>query len=244
MKVSSPTKIKGRGSCAFSLLEMLVVMNIVAWMSWFCINSLSSFIAAYTLTQGVANIEGVLERARTQAMLLNTYVYVGFFESDGALPETIKPAPSGAGRVWVGAVATKDGTMGCDPMDGSSTISSSNLMSIGKLQMVKNVHLSETTPFSSQGMITNLARIDSSLDSTNAPFGWPVDNKKSVSGFSTGVIRFDPRGTASIPGGSTTAECIQIALLPTRGKFVAAANINAAILQVDSFTGSIRTFRP
>ena len=94
MKVSSPTISKGRGACAFSLLEMLVVINIIAWMSWFSINSLSSFIAAYTLTQGVASIEGVLEQARTQAMLLNTYVYVGFFESDGDLPETIKPAPS------------------------------------------------------------------------------------------------------------------------------------------------------
>lgn len=221
-----------------------MVMNIMVWMSWLSINSLSSFIAASALTHGVASIEGVLEQARTQAMLLNTYVYVGFFESDGALPETIKPAPSGAGRLWVAAVATKDGTTGYDPLNAAATIPSSNLMPVGKLQMVKNIHLAETNPFSAQGLITNLARIDSSLNSTNAPFGWPIDNKKSVTGFSTGVIRFDPRGTATIPGGPNTSECIQLAVLPTRGKFMAAANINAAILQIDSFTGIIRTFRP
>lgn len=244
MKALSPMTIKGKGACAFSLMELLVVINIIAWMSWFSIISLSALISASSLSQGVSSIGGVLEQARTQAMLLNTYVYVGFFESDGSLSDTVKPAPAGAGRLWVVAVATKDGTVGYDQSDASSTIPSSNLIPVGKLQMINNVHLSETNPFSAQGLITNTVRISASLDSTNAPFGWPIDSKKSVGGFSTGVIRFDPRGTASIPGNSTPAEGIQIAVIPTRGKFVASSNINGAILQLDSFTGMIRTFRP
>jgi Tfp pilus assembly protein FimT len=218
-------------------------MSIVSLLFWLTFPALRSFSSAKNFPASTADIQGILTQARTQAMLRNSYVYVGFFESDGSQSDTVRPAPAGTGRLWIGVAVTKDSTQGYN-VSNSAAWSTANLASVGKLQFFDNVHLATNASFYSSSMPANTVSPVGDPSATNAPFGWPLENSNSVTQFSGGVIQFTPQGTAILPGSSTTPEYIQIALIPTHGNFLAANTTNAAVIQVDAITGSVCSFRP
>jgi type II secretory pathway pseudopilin PulG len=236
-----PAFIAGRRS-GFSIIEMLVVLNIMAWMAWASITALWGITGGLAMNRRVSDMQSMLELARTQAMQLNTYVYVGFFESDGSQPSASLPARSGVGKVWVGMVATKDGTPGYNPLDPSSTLSPSNLMPVGRLQQMENLHLNQSLPFSNQSMMSNAVLAGKS--SVTAPFGWPINTKATIPGFSSAVIQFTPRGSASVPGSTALPESIQLALLPSKGGLVSINFHDTAVVQIDAVNGIVKSFRP
>jgi type II secretory pathway pseudopilin PulG len=226
----------------FSILEMLVVLNIMAWMTWVSITSLWGISGGMAMNRKVSDMQSILELARSQAMQLNTYVYVGFFESDGTQPAGMLTVRTGVGKIWVGTVATKDGTPGYDPTDPSSTLNPNNLMPIGKLQQMENLHMHQGLPFSSAGLLTNSVLLG--VSPVTAPFGWPVNTKSTIPGFSGAVIRFDPRGSASVPGSQALPESLQLALLPSKGGMVPVETLDTAIVQIDAVNGIVKAFRP
>lgn len=221
---------------------MLVVLNIMAWMAWASITALWGISGGLALNRRVSDIQSILELARSQAMQLNTYVYVGFLESDGAQTSVISPVMSGVGKIWIGTVATRDGTPGYDPSDPSSKLDPANLMPIGKLQQMENLHINQELPFRNAGMLTNSMILGSTP--VNATFGWPLNTKSTIPGFSGAMIRFDPRGSASVPGSQALPEALQIALLPSKGGMVSANSLNTAIVQIDTVNGIVKAFRP
>jgi len=221
---------------------MLVVLNIMAWMAWASITALWGITGGLAMNRRVSDMQSMLELARTQAMQLNTYVYVGFFESDGSQPTGAIPARSGIGKVWVGMVATKDGTPGYNPSDSSSTLSPSNLMPVGRLQPMDNLHLNQSLPFSNPSMMTNAVLVGKST--VTAPFGWPINTKATIPGFSSAVIQFTPRGSANVPGFAALPESIQLALLPSKGGMVSANFQDTAVVQIDAVNGIVKSFRP
>lgn len=236
------SSISRESSAGFSLLEMLVVINIMAWMAWASITALWGISGGLAMNRRVSDMQSILELARSQAMQLNTYVYVGFFESDGMQPSGSVPVASGVGKIWIGTVATKDGTPGYNPADPSSAIAPGNLMPIGKLQQMENLHLDQSLPFGNAAMLTNSTILG--VTPVNAPFGWPVNTKSTIPGFSVAVIRFDPRGSASIPGSQSLPEALQIALRPAKGRMVAANALDTAVIQVDAVNGIVKALRP
>jgi hypothetical protein len=139
-------------------------------------------------------------------------------------------------------VATKDGTPGYDPFDPSSTLNPNNLMPIGKLQQMDNLHMHQGLPFSSAGLLTNSVLLG--VSPVAAPFGWPVNTKSTIPGFSGAVIRFDPRGSASVPGSQALPESLQLALLPSKGGMVPVETLDTAIVQIDAVNGIVKSFRP
>ena len=237
----SPSRV-ARQRAGFSIIEMLVVLNIMAWMAWASITALWGITGGLAMNRRVSDMQSMLELARTQAMQLNTYVYVGFFESDGSQPTGAIPARSGIGKVWVGMVATKDGTPGYNPSDSTSTLSPSNLMPVGRLQPMDNLHLNQSLPFSNPSMMTNAVLVGKST--VTAPFGWPINTKATISGFSSAVIQFNPRGSASVPGSAALPESIQLALLPSKGGMVSANFHDTAVVQIDTVNGIVKSFRP
>lgn len=238
--LSAPGASRAAGRGGFSLIELLVVLNISAWMAWVSITALWGVSGGISINRKVSDLQSFLELARSQAMQLNTYVYVGVFESDGRQDPSARPLSTGVGRVWVGAVATRDGTPGCDPSDPNSRLDPSNLMPIGRLQQLENVHLNDRLPFRSGSMLTN-----SLLVSGSPPlFGWPANTKSTIQGFSAGVIRFDPRGSAALTGSSSLPEGIQLPLLPSKGGMIPSGCHDAAVIQVDAVSGIVKSFRP
>lgn len=193
MRISFPTSSSRERRAGFSLLELLVVINIMAWMAWASITALWGISGGIAMNRRVSDMQSILELARSQAMQLNTYVYVGFFESDGMQPAGKLPLTSGIGKIWIGTVATKDGTPGYNPSDPSSVIAPSNLIPIGKLQQMENLHLDQSLPFGNAAMLTNSTLLG--VTPVNAPFGWPVNTKATIPDSplrSSGSIRGDP----------------------------------------------------
>jgi prepilin-type N-terminal cleavage/methylation domain-containing protein len=227
----------------FTLLELLVVMGIMAVIFVLTMPTIYSLNSSSGLTKSAADVQAILTQARTQAMLRDSYVFVGFYESDGSQADTVRPAPAGVGRLWVGAAVTMDGTQGYN-LTNSTAWSVGNLTPIGKLRFFDNLHLATNASFYLTSSTSNTVSPVGDPSATNTPFGWPIENSNSVTQFTSGVIQFSPQGTAMLPGSSTTPEYIQIALIPAHGNLVLNNLPNAAVIQVDAVTGSIRTFRP
>src|SRR2546429_4150409 len=99
---------------AFTLLEMLVVMGIIATLMVLVAPAFTNLKSAGDVTNAVYGIQGLLDNARTYAKANNTYVFVGFAEVDSSVDSSVTPqVTTGStpyGRVAVAVVASKDGT--------------------------------------------------------------------------------------------------------------------------------------
>src|SRR5437667_9485662 len=95
---------------AFTLLEMLVVMGIIAILMVLVAPAFTTIKSGTDATSAAYTIKGILDQARTYAMANNTYTWVGFYEENVSTPST-NPATLGVGRIVMSIVASKDGTM-------------------------------------------------------------------------------------------------------------------------------------
>lgn len=240
LRGKAPGAYLARRRAGFSLLELLVVLNISAWMAWVSITALWGVSGGISINRKVSDLQSYLELARSQAMQLNTYVYVGVFESDGRKDPGVRPLPAGVGRIWVGAAATRDGTPGCDPNDPTSRLDPANLMPVGRLQQLESVHMHDELPFRSGAMLTNSVIVSGA----GALFGWPVNSKSTVSGFTGAIIRFDPRGSVVMIGSPRMPEGIHIPLVPSKGGMIPSGCHDSAVIQVDAVSGIVKSFRP
>src|SRR5438552_9117391 len=81
---------------AFTLLEMLVVMGIIAILMVLLAPAFTSIKSASDVTGAAYTIKGVLDQARTYAKANNAYTWVGFYEEDVS---STTPASPGSGRL-------------------------------------------------------------------------------------------------------------------------------------------------
>src|SRR6266480_7229913 len=95
---------------AFTLLEMLVVMGIIAILMVLVAPAFTTIKGGTDVTSAAYTIKGLLDTARTYAKANNTYTWVGFFEEDGSIPSASPTATPGNGRIVISTVASKDGT--------------------------------------------------------------------------------------------------------------------------------------
>src|SRR5438067_9699134 len=94
---------------AFTLMEMLVVMGIIAILMVLVAPAFTTIKSGTDATSAAYTIKGILDQARTYAMANNTYSWAGFFEEDVSTAST-NPATAGNGRIVMSIVASKDGT--------------------------------------------------------------------------------------------------------------------------------------
>ena len=251
---------------AFTLVELLVVMSLMLGMMGLIVPAITGMKGAGDLTKSAYDIVGTLEQARAYAMANNTFVFVGIEEVDAskdpsASSQSATTGPAVGGRVAIAMVASKDGTRGYNIAATSNPAwtnysNGSNLMMIGKLLHLENVHLTATsTDIPATG---NLARPtvstsgtgqvvvlgDSTLQSLT-PFDWPLGKASGTGQYSfTKVINFDPQGVARIQtSGSqdSIAKYLEIGLIPTHGKVSSLSNF--AAIQVNGMTGATRIYR-
>src|SRR5437016_14086749 len=91
---------------AFTLLEMLVVMGIIATLMVLVAPAFTTIKGGTDVTSAAYTVKSVLDTARTYAKANNTYTWVGFFEEDIS---STTPATAGPGRLVMSIVASKDG---------------------------------------------------------------------------------------------------------------------------------------
>ncbi|XHR30442.1 MAG: Tfp pilus assembly protein FimT/FimU [Chthoniobacteraceae bacterium] len=167
---------------AFSLLELLTVISIISIMGVTVGPSLASISDARGTSGAIDTLSGAIENARQSAMQMNTWVWVGIADTSSAAEPQLS----------VVEVASRD---------GSTDLSQSNLMVLGK-----PVHVSRVTPLTA-------AETDGStqvLGSTQGDFGFTLPlatpaGRTNVEFTSKMVIGFSPRGEAMTSQSSVPA---------------------------------------
>src|SRR5713226_1104969 len=177
---------------------------------------------------GAANaVKGVLDQARTYAMANNTYTWAGFYEEDVSTAST-NPATTGTGRIIMSIVASKDGTMMYTaPLNSLVTLTPGNLIQVGKLAKIDNVHLktfapgSGTAPADTFGtrptVSSTAAQIgDNAPPSPSLRFQYPVGSSAQYT--FTKAVQFSPRGEGVIDNSNYTLTPVsEIDVEPTHG---------------------------
>jgi prepilin-type N-terminal cleavage/methylation domain-containing protein len=254
---------------AFTLLELLIVISIVALLLVLMGPAFTSLKSGTDVTSAAYTIKGVLDTARTYAKANNTYTWVGFFEEDISNP----PNP-GTGRVVMSIVASKDGTN----IYGSGTvvIDPTKLLQVGKLIKIDNIHLPlfalgtgmgdtfDARPSPSPATDANYSRFGelNGLPPNTAPlttphsFQYPVGNPAPTAQYTfSKLLQFNPRGDSRVSGDSyDVRQVVEIGLLQTHGSATPPPRSgggtsfvtwdgNVAAVQITGFGGSVKIYR-
>jgi len=236
--------LHSRRARAFSLVELLVVLAIMAIL-----------IAAATLSfQGTSNsgkfnealnqISGILDQGRTYAVSQNTYVWVAIYENI--------PAGGGPHDVYVGAFASSDGS---DPFDwpassvtvtlppGTVGTTGTTLTQITRIYHLKGLHLQTgTLPNAPSGFSlpasSSTAPPAPNLQVTAQSSSGPVVLSDACSAY--WVIQFTPTGGAR--NQTNPVDSIWFGFQPSLSQTVLDTK-NIASLKVSGLSGLTTIYR-
>lgn len=118
LKRESPCE--GRG--AFSLIELLIVLNILVYFFWLAAPALNSILTGQGVSEAAFQLSSAVERARNEAVTRKTYVWLG-------IQDEVQEGNLG---VRIGTVCSKDGT---------ANTNAANLMPLGAPVLIAKVGL-------------------------------------------------------------------------------------------------------
>lgn len=236
---SSTARSKG-----FTLLELLVVMTIIGAMVGLSVTAISSLSGSGSFDESAFKIAGVIDQARAHAMANNTYVYVGLHEVDG---DDSTATTSGTGKVILMMAASIDGTRGFDSnTTGSGWDDPNGREPFGKLAILNNMHLADSSTLISTGEMLNRPSVGSAsyhladTDTTNRTLAWGT---KYTFGQ---VLQVDPQGVVRLMGSASENSIppiIEIGLQEAKGKAIP-SDAQIGVIQISGISGSVRVYRP
>jgi prepilin-type N-terminal cleavage/methylation domain-containing protein len=233
---------------AFTLVELLVVLAIMAILIAGATLGLKGLNSSGKFNQAVDQISGILEQGRAYAVAQDTYVWVVLYETSLA---------NGPKEVYVGAFGSNDGT---DPFGwtaatvifppGTVTIGSTTttLTQITRLYHFKGAHLQNgtlpdaptspaypaTAPAASPGYPAPIFQLTTQSESGPVT----LSNTSPVSVY--WVIQFTPTGAAR--NGPNPIDSIWLGMQPSYSQTVLDTK-NIASLKVDGLSGLTTIYR-
>jgi prepilin-type N-terminal cleavage/methylation domain-containing protein len=251
---------------AFTLIELMVVIGIIAVLMVLLVPAFTNRKSADDITNAAYSIKGVLEKARAHAKANNTYTWVGFYEeaTTTSAPTNAPPPYPGKGRLVLAIVASKDGTTSCE--DPASTTANrlpliaSQIQQIGQLIRVENIHMTDIGP----PTVTTSSEATTIDDRPDFPYTWgaPNDYQNRINSDDTHsqfnqslypfaaqgytfykTIRFSPRGEANINSTYNLKRLGEIGLKPTHGTVVDTNSPNVVAVQFSGITGDVKVYR-
>jgi prepilin-type N-terminal cleavage/methylation domain-containing protein len=252
---------------AFTLVELLVVIGIIALLMALVVPAFTNIKSAGDTTSAAYTIKGVLDTARTYAKANNTYTWVGFYEEDttATSPTNAAPPYPGRGRVLLAIVASKDGTKIYEETNPPATLPADRVTQIGKLVTIEGIHVTDVgnpspTPSPAPGPDTLGARPAAPYTDSSPSDHWNRINSESsdTTRFKFiaqnytfyKAIRFDPTGEANIPyvvpspsPWPTLRRAGEIGVRPTHGTTVDTTSPNVVAIQLTGVGGSVKIYR-
>jgi prepilin-type N-terminal cleavage/methylation domain-containing protein len=235
---------------AFTLVELLVVMGIIAILMVLIAPAFTTIKGGSDVTGAAYTIKGVLDTARTYAKANNTYVWVGFFEEDVA---STTPGTAGVGRLVMSIVASKDGTL-IYSSGNPGTIDTTRLIQVDKLTKVDNVHLAAIADGAGGGSTFDTRppvtvngtpyRIGDTIPpNTGTLFQYPAGSPYTFAK----AVQFSPGGEARIINSATSYSLqavAEVGLEPTHGNATPAATpANVVAIQFGGVGAGVMIYR-
>jgi prepilin-type N-terminal cleavage/methylation domain-containing protein len=245
---------------AFTLIELVVVIAIIAVLTTLLVPAFTNLKGANGLTNAAYTIKGVLEQARTYARVNNTYAWVGFYEENGSIAST-NPPTAGSGRLVISSVASADGTTVYGSTPGA--IDPTRLTQVAKLVKIDNVHLPlpaigtgtgdtfDTRPalqfeptagynYSRFGELNAASPNTAPHTNSQYPFQYPVGSPAPMAQYTfLKTLQFSPRGESRINGNNyDVRRVVEIGLLQTHGSTVPTAT-NGAGTSTATYDGNL-----
>jgi prepilin-type N-terminal cleavage/methylation domain-containing protein len=203
---------------AFSLVELLVTMALIALLATLSVPALSSRNRAAGVHRAGFEVSSLLEQARSHAMAHNTYTWVGF-------------APQEDGTLKVGVVAAKNGEAAPAVSDASAP--NSDVIALGKLYSLQQVSLC-APPQSGERPVARDEGQLGSVATAIRPFSIGQGSRKVE--FDKYVVQFNSRGEARIS--SSVQPLVEIGLCSAQDPD------NYAAIQIGGLSGSVMSYRP
>jgi prepilin-type N-terminal cleavage/methylation domain-containing protein len=245
--------IHQRSRSAFTLIELVVVIGIIALLMVLVVPAFTNIKGGTDVTSAAYTVKGVIDAARTYAKANNTYTWVGFFEENVSNPSSPNSDTPAVGRVIMSIVASKDGTNIYG--SGSGEIDPTKLIQVGKLTKIDNAHLWTHTDaplgtgstFATRPNVPSAYCIGNSTPANSTtPFRYPVGNPAPTAQYTfRKMIEFSAGGEARINNSTnspqTTAE---IALEPTHGSVAPTSPpSNVVAAQITGLDGNVTIYR-
>ena len=207
---------------AFSLIELLVVMAILGLLVTFSVVGFQSIGTSRGVSQAAADVAGLLEYARNEAVTRRSYVWVGLKETN----------ISGSLEVQMAAAYSIDGT----------TNTGTNLTPLSRIMKVGNTGLMSYSGLRAETrdlLGSSIGVQDFSTNTRGVTFKVGANEFKNT-------ITFTPRGEALLKGVPVSFDgfdpMIGIGLMPARGSVKADTSKDAAVV-LDGSTGMARVLR-
>ncbi len=229
-----PTPSTSGNRAAFTLLELLTVMAIVAILAGASLPAISSLSRANNLNGSLSELAGMLSQARQYAVAQRTYVWVAMRENTDDPKE-----PS----IDVALMASKTGMQPSSPWAAQGSVPSDTISLLTRPKTLKQVRLEEAGTFTRQNISDLPAQpqtgVDNSPSDGSATFAVRLPGTPGTVNFDR-VIQFLPDGEARVA--DSPIDVIEMGLRSMRGS-VADQN-NIAVLRINGLTGQTRVYRP
>jgi prepilin-type N-terminal cleavage/methylation domain-containing protein len=231
MKTNSKKQRSLKAICAFSLIELLAVMAIIGILAALTITVFSG--SGQDMSRAANTVMDVMQQARTHAMSKNTYVYVGFSETDQpdqALAVAVLEAGDG--------LASRFNDLAASGGD-------SRLRPVRKLTFLPGVILDTSTAQSNlpdDSLPSSSALRIEELESSRISFpaGLVTGQGTIVDARFDWVVQFGPDGAVRLDATARTVpDYILLGLIPSRGE-----PTNSVAVAIDGTSGAIRLVRP
>ena len=253
---------KLRERFAFTLLELLVVIGIIAILMVLVAPAFTTIKSGTNATSAAYTIKSALDTARTYAKANNTYTWVGFFEEDVSQPST-NPATAGTGRIVASIVASKDATEVYTSVSSPAADMDPNgtrLSQVGKLVKLDNMHLrtfanctSNCTgdTFPTRPPVPGGAPDNAKIGDTSPPdslryFHYPPTGTEGAAQYKfRKMIQFGPRGESRPQNDNYEMRTvIEVGFQPIHGTAVASVDDNKdCAVQLAGFSGNTKVYQ-